>query len=243
MKIEIENGDNIKVQHPEDTFEIIQKIFYQKKDAVDLMKEHLWTISLNRAMKILAIELVSIGCKDRTIADPGDVFRVPLYKSSSYVILVHNHPSGNLRPSDADMDLTNRLIKAGEILDVKIIDHVIVTNRSFYSFQEHGLIEKLELDSKYALSFIYEKRVAKRFKELKVEVEKERKKGKLAGIKIGEERGLKKGEEKGIKKGKIEIAREMLLKDMDSKIIQELTGLSRQWIGRFKKEIDQKKYK
>ena len=83
MKIEVQNADKIKVQNPADTFEIIQKIFYQKKDEVDLMKEHFWSISLNNDMKILAIELVSIGCKDRVIADPGDVFRIPLYKWSN----------------------------------------------------------------------------------------------------------------------------------------------------------------
>ena len=238
MKVEVENAENIKVQHPQDTYEIIRKIFYDRHDEVDLMKEHFWTISLNKALKILAIELVSIGCKDRSIADPGDVFRVPLYKSSSYVVLVHNHPSGSLKPSEADLELTNRLIKAGEILDIEVIDHIIVTKHSFYSLEESGHIEKLKWDTKYALSFIYEKKVAKRMEQLKAEVEKERKKGELAGMKKGKQEGEKIGLEKGEKKRNVEIARAMLSKGMDVTTIRELTGLSRQWIGRMKSELE-----
>ena len=217
MRIEVENAENIKVQHPEDTYEIIRKIFYDRHDEVDLMKEHFWTIALNKALKILAIELVSIGCKDKTIADPGDVFRVPLYKSSSAVVLVHSHPSGDLQPSEADLELTNRLMKAGDILDIKIIDHVIVTKHSFYSLRESGHIEKLKWDTTYALSFIYEKKVSKRMEQLKAEVEKERKKGKREGLKEGKQEGEKIGLEKGAKKEKVEIARNLLSQGIDPK--------------------------
>ena len=78
MKVDLKNVDNLRMQHPQDLYEVIHKIFYQQKDKVDLMKEHLWAFSLNNAMSILNIELVSIGTKNRTIADPGDIFRIPL---------------------------------------------------------------------------------------------------------------------------------------------------------------------
>ena len=104
MIIDLKSVEHLKMQAPQDIYEVIHKIFYQQKDKVDLMKEHLWAFSLSNAMNIINLELVSIGTKNRTIADPGDVFRVPLYKSSCYVALVHNHPSGSLEPSKADLD-------------------------------------------------------------------------------------------------------------------------------------------
>lgn len=234
MDIKVENAENIKLQDPEDTFAIIQKVFYEKKNEVDLMKEHFWAISLNKALKILNLELVSIGCKDRTLADPGDVFRVPLYKSSSYVILVHNHPSGSLKPSDADIDLTNKLMKAGEILDVKVIDHVIVTEKSYFSFEAAGLIDQLQLDNKYALTFVYKKKMERKMEELKQSVEKQKKEIRLAGKQEGIEEGLKKGK----KEEKKEIARQMLIDGESIEKIIKYTGLSRQWIGRIKNEVE-----
>ena len=202
MHIKVENAENIKIQHPEDTYGIIRKIFYDRHHEVDLMKEHFWTISLNRALKILSIELVGIGCKDRFVADPGDVFRVPLYKSSSYIILAHNHPSGSLKPSETDLDFTNKLIKAGDILDINVIDHVIVTEKSFYSLEASGYIEQLRWDTKYAISSIYERKVAKRMEQLKKEVEKEGKKRELAGIKKGKQEGYKEIIKRMLSKGK-----------------------------------------
>lgn len=236
MVIDIKNIQDIKVRNPQDIYEIIHKIFYQKKDKVDHMKEHLWAISLNNAMNILNLELVSMGTKNRTTVDPGDVFRLPLYKSSSYVMIVHNHPSGNLNPSQADIDFTNKLIKAGELLDTPIVDHIIITEKSFFSFRLAGLLEKIRKDNKYGLTFVYKRKMEQKMNELKESVEKERRKIKLEGKQQGEKIGLEKGE----KKRSVEIARAMLTKNMDTKIIQELTGLSRQWIGRLKNELEKK---
>ena len=234
MHIELKDAENIKLQHPQDTYEIIRKIFYERKKEVDLMKEHLWAFSLNTALKILNIELVHIGTKDRTLADPGDVFRVPLYKSSSYVILVHNHTSGDLQPSKPDLDITNKFMKAGDILDIPVIDHIIVTERSFFSFKTAGLMEQLEQDNKYALTFVYKKKMERKMEELKASVEREKRE---FGIQKKKE-GIKEGEEKGAKKRDREMARTMLSKGMDTKTIQEITGLSKQWIGRIKNEIE-----
>ena len=226
MKIDIENAEKIKVSHPEDIFEIIQKIFYQKKDAVDLMKEHFWVFSVNTAMKILALELVSIGSKNRTIADPGDVFRIPLYKSSSYAILVHNHPSGSLKPSDADIEITNKLMKAGDILDIKVIDHVIVTEKSYFSFEKARLIEQLREDNKYALTFVYKKKMERKMEELKASVEREKKAILFKGRKEGEKSKVR------------EIAKQMLLEGESTQKIMKYTGLTKQWIGRIKSELE-----
>lgn len=234
MKINVENAEHINIQDPRDIWEIIQRIFYQKKGELDLMKEHLWAFSLNKARKILNIELVSMGSKDRTVIDPGDIFRVPLYKSSSYVILVHNHPSGRLKPSDTDIEITNKIIKAGELLDIKVLDHVIVSDKSFFSFELTGLIEQLREDNKYALTFVYKKKMERKMEALKANVEREKKKFGIQKLKEGVKKGLKEGK----KERDREIARNLLLQGVDTKIIEASTGLTKQWIGRIKNELE-----
>lgn len=230
-----------RIQEAQDIHEIIQRVFYQKKGELDLHKEHFWVFSLNKIFKILNLELVSMGSKDRTIADPGEVFRFPLYKSSSYVILVHNHPSGSLKPSEADIKLTNRLMKAGDILNVKVIDHVIVTEKSYFSLRDNGIIEKLEFNTEYALNFIYEKKMKRKMEDLKKEVEKERDKGKLEGLREGKLEGRQEGKREGMKQRNVEIARAMLREGEGTEKIIKYTGLSRQWIGRIKSNLDKTK--
>ena len=240
MKIELENAQSLKIKHPQDTYEIIRRVFYESDKKVDLMKEHLWAISLNKSMRVLNIELVSIGCKDRTIADPGEIFRVPLYKSSNYIILVHNHPSETLQPSEADLKFTNRIIKAGHILDIEVIDHVIVTRHSFYSFEQNGKIEELNICTEYALSFIYEKRMARRMEELKKKAEKDHKKGLSKGRREGKEEGREQGRQEGARRERREIAIEMLKEGVDDKKIVKITGLTRSWLSRLKNELAKK---
>ena len=139
----------------------MRKIFFERHQEADFLKEHFWTIALNRALKIVAIELVSIGNNGSTIATPQEILRIPLYKGASQLVLVHNHPSGNLKPSTRDLDTTNRLIQAALLMDIDIVDHVIVTEKSYYSFCDNDLIEKLRWDNKYALTFIREKQIKK----------------------------------------------------------------------------------
>jgi len=230
MQIHVED---VKIQDATDIFEIIQRVFYKRKREVDLMKEHLWAFSLNKQRKILNLELISMGTKDKTLADPGDVFRVPLYKSSSYLILVHNHPSGGLSPSETDMDITNKLIKAGDILDIPVTDHIIVTDKSFFSFKTAGLMNQLRESNKYALTFVYKKKMEKKMDALKASVERE----KLEFGKIKKQEGI----DMGKKESKKEIARQMLAKGIDKSLISEVTGLSKQWPGRLRNELEREK--
>lgn len=109
----------------------------------------------------------------------------PCTNSASQVVLVHNHPSGNLKPSEADLDTTNKLIQAGLLFDIDVVDYVIVTKHSYYSFCDSGLIEKLRWDRKYALTFIRDKQVAKEIEKIKKDAE--RHKNRL--IKQGEKKG------------------------------------------------------
>ena len=95
---------------------------------------------LNRNNKILKAEKVSDGGISYTVADPKRIFKSALENSASHLLLCHNHPSGNLEPSSADHNLTKKLIAAAKNLDMTIIDHIIVTDRGYYSFADEGQI-------------------------------------------------------------------------------------------------------
>ena len=102
--------------------------------------EEFWTLFLNRNNKILKAYKVSDGGVSQTVADPKRIFKAALENSASNIVLCHNHPSGNLSPSPADMNLTTKLMAAAKNLDMTIIDHIIVTDGGYYSFSDEGKI-------------------------------------------------------------------------------------------------------
>lgn len=106
----------------------------------DLPHEEFWVLLLNRANMIIEKKNVSKGGVSGTIADAKLIFKPALEKLACSIILCHNHPSGNLQPSDADIKLTNKLIAAGKNLDIPILDHLIIGENSYYSFADEGLI-------------------------------------------------------------------------------------------------------
>jgi len=97
-------------------------------------------ILLNRANRVLGIVPISVGGTAGTIADPKVIFVSALKCNASSVILVHNHPSGNLKPSHADIELTRKLKAAGQFLDLPIIEHIILTKEAYLSFADEGLM-------------------------------------------------------------------------------------------------------
>ncbi|WP_276360591.1 JAB domain-containing protein [Daejeonella sp. H1SJ63] len=97
-------------------------------------------ILLNRANRVLGIVPISVGGTAGTIADPKVIFVSALKCNASSVILVHNHPSGNLKPSQADIELTRKLKAAGQFLDLPVLDHIILTRDAYFSFADEGLI-------------------------------------------------------------------------------------------------------
>lgn len=93
---------------------------------------------LNRSNQVLGISHLSTGGTSGTVVDPKQVFALALKANASAIILAHNHPSGNLYPSDADDKITNKLYKAGKLLDIEFLDHLIITKDGYYSFAESG---------------------------------------------------------------------------------------------------------
>lgn len=95
---------------------------------------------LNRANKVLGIYEVSTGGVSATIADPKLIFAAAIKANASAIILSHSHPSGNLKPSDADLRLTKKLKDGGVFLEISVLDHIIVTSEGYYSFADEGLM-------------------------------------------------------------------------------------------------------
>ena len=111
----------------------------QKKDSLSRNQEHFWVISLNGRNAVKFIELIGLGTTTSCIVHPREVFRRALRKGAVAVIVGHWHPSGDVQPSEEDIALTRRLKECGELLGIKLLDHVIIGNGSF-SFSEKGLI-------------------------------------------------------------------------------------------------------
>jgi DNA repair protein RadC len=102
--------------------------------------EQFKVILLNRVNKVLGIYEVSTGGVSSTVADPKLIFAAAIKSSSSGLILSHSHPSGNLQPSQADIALTRKIKEGGEILEISVLDHIILTSEGYYSFADEGLI-------------------------------------------------------------------------------------------------------
>jgi DNA repair protein RadC len=106
----------------------------------DRRQEHFLCVSLNGANEIIATRVVSVGLVNKTQVHPREVFADPITDRASAVIVAHNHPSGSLEPSKEDIDITGQLRSAGEILGIRLLDHVIFNSKGYYSFLEKGLI-------------------------------------------------------------------------------------------------------
>ena len=102
--------------------------------------EQFKVVLMNRAHRVLGIYELSSGGIAGTVADPKLVFMAALKSNACCLILSHNHPSGNLKPSQADEALTRKIYEAGKLLDIQVLDHVIVTSEGYYSFADEGLL-------------------------------------------------------------------------------------------------------
>lgn len=121
-----------------DAFNIFKPFF--SEDSISL-QEQFAVMYLNRANKVLGVHVHSKGGITCTVADPRLILSTALLTASTSIILCHNHPSGNLKPSKADEEITQKIKEAGKFLDIKVLDHLIISEEeSYYSFAEEGLI-------------------------------------------------------------------------------------------------------
>jgi DNA repair protein RadC len=106
----------------------------------DLSHEEAWVLLLNNAGRLLSHRKTSQGGLTGTIMDPRLIIREALLAGSTRIVIAHNHPSGNLSPSDADMAITKKIKESASLVDITLLDHIIVTQDKYYSFADEGLI-------------------------------------------------------------------------------------------------------
>jgi DNA repair protein RadC len=216
MNIELTEEQKIKILNSSDVFMVMQQIL-MRENKIERDFEHVYIVCMAPNNIILNIELVSLGAIDETILKPMQVFRIAIMKGAVKLIIVHNHPDGELQPSEEDLDVTDRMIQVGNIVDVKVLDHLIITEEYFYSFDDHSLMKELRQSTKWVPTFIEIERIKK--EALKVGEKKGRKEGRKVGKKVGMEKGI----EKGIKK----VAKKMKKDGVDLDQIKKFTGLSK----------------
>lgn len=200
MNLRLTKDQKIKVLNAHDIWLVMQQILL-REDKIRRNQEHFWVVGLDNSNKILFIELIGLGAVNRVNANPPDVFRMGVYKLAVKMILVHNHPSGTMDLSEKDLTATDRLLKVGRILNIEVIDHLVITETGYKSFEDEGIMEQLRNSGLFEIV--------------------ERDKAEVQSWKLELER------EKAEKQKALDIAKKMKSKGFDVETIKELTGLKK----------------
>ena len=126
-----------KISNSQGAYEILTNLF--PENTMDY-RETFIVLYLNRANQVLGYSVISQGGTSNTTVDIKMVIQTALLANASCIMLAHNHPSGNLHPSSDDNRMTNRIIDAAKLFDISVLDHLIITNESYYSFTDNGNI-------------------------------------------------------------------------------------------------------
>lgn len=126
--------ERVTIRSPKDIADLVSE------DLRYLQKEHFVCLFLNTKNHLLAQETLSMGSLNASIVHPREVFRAAIKRSSASIICVHNHPSGDPTPSPEDIQLTHRLVEAGTIIGIEVLDHVIIGDQRFISLKEQGFM-------------------------------------------------------------------------------------------------------
>ena len=118
-----------------------QDVFEAVSPLVDnFNKENFFVISFDNRNKVLGVDKVAVGTVNASLVHPRETFDVAIRRNATHIAVAHNHPSGNPQPSEADLVVTDRLVKAGELMGIQVLDHVIFSKTQVYSFKENGLM-------------------------------------------------------------------------------------------------------
>ena len=129
----VKPGDRVKITTSKTAYEVFAAGWPSYEH-----REYFYIILMNRANKVLGISQISVGGISGTVVDPKLVFQAALKANASSIILGHNHPSGELIPSDADNALTRKLADVGALLDLPVLDHLIMNGETYYSYKDEG---------------------------------------------------------------------------------------------------------
>lgn len=131
--LEMPYVDRDVIRSPHDVFEILKNMRYETK-------ERFMILCLNTKNQVIAIPTISVGNLDSSLVHPREVFKEAMKYAVSSIILAHNHPSGDPTPSREDMQITSRLVKAGNILSIEVLDHIVIGDNKYVSLKEYGMM-------------------------------------------------------------------------------------------------------
>lgn len=197
MNVRLTKEQKIRILNSSDIYKVMQQVLL-RENKIRRNQEHFWVVGLDNDNKVLFIELIGLGTVNRVNANPPDVFRMGIYKLAVRMILVHNHPSGNITPSKADKDFTDRMLKVGQLINIEVIDHLIISEENFTSLADDGIIKELQDSGAFEI------------------MDREKRELKEWSIKTQEKRATK-----------LAIAEKMLSKGYDIDVIKEITGLTK----------------
>jgi DNA repair protein RadC len=129
---ETKSNEIIHISEKADVYNLV------REELVNADREIFLSIMLTIKNDLIGVETVSIGCIHSTVITPRDVFKSAILANAVSIVLCHNHPSGDLAPSDNDLVLTKTLIKAGELLGIKVLDHIVVSNQGYRSLRDYN---------------------------------------------------------------------------------------------------------
>ncbi|NTU46324.1 DNA repair protein RadC [Candidatus Roizmanbacteria bacterium] len=136
MKFKIKDKTS-PVSNPSEMYEVLQQV-WKKVDVIDREKEHFWVIHLTTRNTVKSLELISVGTLNASLVHPREVFTRAIKEHSCSIVVAHNHPSGVTEPSSEDIQMTRRLVDAGNILGIQVLDHIIYTADSYESLRSRG---------------------------------------------------------------------------------------------------------
>jgi DNA repair protein RadC len=149
-----------EIRYSGDLYPVMQQIL-MREHVMRRAIEHFWVASLDNKNKLLNVELINIGAANRVGVQPPEIFRLAIYKAAPKVILVHNHPSGVLLPSHEDKYLTDRMMKVGNLINIKVVDHLIISETDCFSMADTGILKELEQSGMFEVT----SKVSKEMKE------------------------------------------------------------------------------
>lgn len=130
----LRKNKNIIIKSPRELYPLL------KEKIINFHKEYFMVASLDNRNKIISVNVVSIGTLNSSLIHPRETFEAAIRNHAAGIIICHNHPSGELKPSEDDLLVTQNLIKAGKILGIKVADHLIITKDGYFSFRERKII-------------------------------------------------------------------------------------------------------
>ncbi len=208
---QVKNVVSSEYKNSKQAYEIFQKILAHEEDVLR-DKEHFWVMGIDHEGYIVCIYIVALGQVNKVQMTAAEMLDIAIGLKGKKIVLAHNHPSGNTEPSEQDIEMTNILYHVCVPFGIEILDHLIITENGYYSFEEELIMKQIKDDNTH-------KGYVEGFDE-------GREAGKEQGLEKGIKQGLKQGIEKGIEQNKIEVARTMLSENINPEIISKVLGFS-----------------